>query len=209
MKKSSIASKPVIAAFDFDGTITTRDTIISFLFYVEGKWNSMGKLAMLVPAFLQYAVDRLSRQEVKEAILKKFFEGMRLDKLNELGKAFAHSKELNRLIRSSAKERIDWHIKQNHQCILISAGIDVYLDNWGKEAGFSHILCSQLDTDAAGIVTGKLRGSNCWGSEKMRRLEELLGPREHYILYAYGDSKGDRELLNAADYPFFCQIPKT
>ena len=45
-------------------------------------------------------------------------------------------------------------------------------------------------------------GKNCWGTEKVRRLQELVGSKEGYVLYAYGDTRGDRELLEYADHPF-------
>ena len=88
------------------------------------------------------------------------------------------------------------------ECVLISASIDAYLDPWSKLAGFDHVICSRLETTPAGNVTGRLVGLNCWGPEKVRRLEELFGPLKKYTLYAYGDSRGDKELLAGADYPF-------
>lgn len=73
--------------------------------------------------------------------------------------------------------------------------------------GFDHVICSQLETTSKGNVTGNLKGVNCWGPEKVRRLEELYGSRENYVLYAYGNGTGDKDMLNSADYPFFCTIP--
>lgn len=199
--------KPVIAVFDFDGTITTRDTLVSFLIYVAGKWTTLKKLAAISPALIDYLFGRLSRQKVKEIILTRFFSGMPVDQLRELGHSFAQSTILKQLIRPEARKRILWHRQQKHQIILISASIDAYLDSWGKQAGFDHVICSKLEVTPNKIVTGHLRGLNCWGPEKKRRLEELLGPRENYILYAYGDSQGDSDLLSIADYPFYKQMP--
>ena len=69
--------------------------------------------------------------------------------------------------------------------------------------GFDEIITSECQFDDRRILTGKLRGLNCWGPEKVRRLNEKMGPRDQYTLYAYGDSQGDRELLAFADFPFF------
>ncbi len=78
----------------------------------------------------------------------------------------------------------------------------------GEKAGFDDVIATRLESHEDGTVTGKLSGANCFGSEKVRRLEALLGAREGYSLYAYGDSRGDKELLSSADYPYYRQIPK-
>jgi phosphoserine phosphatase len=73
---------------------------------------------------------------------------------------------------------------------------------------FDACLSSRLSLDAQGCVTGKLLGSNCWGIEKVARLQDWLQrPRNTYTLYAYGDSRGDLELLAAADHPYYRIIP--
>lgn len=199
-------NKPVIAAFDFDGTITTRDSLLPFLFYASGYTETLKKLSLLSPTFLKYILGLKSRQNTKETVLKEFFWGMPIDWMTALGEVFSSSQDLDQLIRPEAKERIHWHQNQGHQCILISASIDVYLNPWAKTFGFRHVISSQLKITKDGKVTGELQGLNCWGPEKMRRLIELIGPRENYILYAYGDSRGDRELLASADYAFFKRL---
>lgn len=209
MNLSQLQEKAVVAAFDFDGTITKRDTLLSFLFYVAGRWPAVRKLTKLTPHFLEYLVNRLTRQQAKEMILQSFFAGMPISQLEELGKSFADSDELRRLIYPDALERIDWHRRQQHRCILVSASIDIYLKPWSQKAGFDDLICSTLEVDDNGIVSGHLQGLNCWGAEKERRLEEIVGPRGNFILYAYGDSRGDYELLSVADYPFFKTMPSS
>lgn len=203
----SLQEKPVIAAFDFDGTITKRDTLLSFLTFVAGKGQTAKKLALLSPKLLGFLFNLVSRQEAKEAILKRFFEGIPHQQLKEMGQAFAKSSVLSHLIYPAALKRLDWHRSQNHRCILISASIDTYLDPWSKKQNFNDLICSKLEVDPNGITTGHLQGPNCWGAEKERRLLELVGPRENFILYAYGDSRGDQELLKMADYPYYRKMP--
>ncbi len=106
-------------------------------------------------------------------------------------------------IKPQAMERLHWHKQQGHDCILVSASLELYLVPWAKRHGFQDILASRLEIDQKGRVTGQLIGKNCWGAEKRRRLIELLGPQKYYQLYAYGDSRGDQELLEIADYPFY------
>lgn len=196
------AKKPIIAVFDFDGTITTRDSFIPFLVHTAGLWPTTRKLTMLVPEAIKYLFRTISRQELKEKILMKFFAGMPISQLREHGEAFARSASLASLIRPEAKRRIEWHKQQKHRCILISAAIDSYLEPWGRLMGFDDTICSHMEITTTGAVTGKLKGLNCRGKEKVRCLEALIGSTKNFTIYAYGDSPGDKELLSIADYPF-------
>ena len=200
-------NKQVIAAFDFDGTITKRDTLLPFLFFAAGKLATWRKLIKLTPYFIGFSLRFISRQEAKEKVLRSFFGGMPSSQLEELGEAFALSAAMKKLILPRAMKRIEWHRRQNHRCVLVSASIDAYLTPWSQSVGMSDLICSQMKIDNYGIVTGGLEGLNCWGHEKERRLEPLITPRENYIVYAYGDSRGDKELLALADHPFFRQMP--
>lgn len=199
----NLMPKKSVAAFDFDVTITTCDTLIPFLRFVHGHCATLGKLLRLTPHMIGYALNIIQRQQLKESILTSFFKGIPKIELQELGTLFSQSKSLSQLIRPNALKRIHWHRQQGHLCVLVSAAIDPYIVPWGISAGFNHVLCSKLESDSNGLLTGKLHGINCRRNEKTRRLQEVLGCREEYILYAYGDSEGDQELLSMADHPFY------
>ncbi len=53
--------------------------------------------------------------------------------------------------------------------------------------------------DAHGRLTGRFSSRNCYGQEKVNRLLRVEPHRETYRLIAYGDSRGDREMLAFAD----------
>ncbi|MEI8364982.1 MAG: HAD-IB family hydrolase [Parachlamydiaceae bacterium] len=199
--------KRIVAAFDFDGTMTKRDTLLPFLFFAAGKRATLRKLFKALPYFAGFLLKIISRQQAKEKILKSFFSGIPESQLKELGETFSQSPALKKLLLPQAMKRLEWHRRQNHLCVLVSASIDAYLTPWHKAAGFDRLICSELEIDPYGIVTGKLRGKNCWGPEKERRLLPVIFPRENAILYAYGDSRGDRELLALADHPFLNKMP--
>jgi len=199
--------QPIVAAFDFDGTITTRDTLVSFLYHIAGPWSWLKNMMLLSPFILAYLCGFLSRQQTKERVLSKFINNASIDQVNAWGESFASSAALQALLKPAAMERILWHKQQGHRCVLISASIEPYLIPWAKSAGFDDVIASRLEAAPQGTASGRLHGKNCWGSEKVRRLSELLGPRESYTLYAYGDSRGDHELLATADHPFFNSMP--
>lgn len=200
--KKNWPSLPIVAAFDFDGTFTTHDSLIEFMLFTHGARCFTLNLIKETPAFLNYLTNNLSRQEMKECILTRFYSGLQLDEAKSLGKIFAETK-LDSIIRPSMINRLKWHQNKGHRCVLISAGIDIYLEPWSKKYNFHQALTSICKVSSHQYLTGKLLGKNCWGPEKVVRLKEFMGTEENYILYAYGDSRGDRELLTMADYAFY------
>jgi phosphatidylglycerophosphatase C len=191
-----------IAVFDFDHTMTDRDSLLPFLFYVQGFWKTIYDLLVLSPAFLSYLIGNLSRQRVKEKILTRFIGGRRWTDVEALGQQYADQR-LDCYLRPEALKRLIWHQAQKHRCVLVSASLEFYLKPWAKRHGFEEVLASQLELTSTGYITGKLLGLNCWGPEKQRRLIAYLGSTEDLQLYVYGDSRGDKEILALAHCPFY------
>lgn len=192
-----------IAAFDFDGTITYRDTLLPFLFFAQGLPIACAKIGCELPALSQFCLGRLSRHQLKEKIIRRFFGKMTKKELEEIGERFANE-SLEEKIKPEAFAQFNWHQSEGHRCVLVSANLDVFLKPWAKSVGFDDVICTELETKPDGRIAGTFNGGNCWGSEKVKRLQKLLGPRENYLLYAYGDSRGDHEMMMLADYPFYC-----
>jgi phosphatidylglycerophosphatase C len=185
------AEKPVVAAFDFDGTLTQRDSLLPFLWQAVG-WNGFACHAfLLAPTLARYGLGMIPNDVAKQRVLRQFFAGINIATLREKATQFAVH-ELPRLIRPATARRFDWHKQQGHRCIVVSASLELYVRPWALKMGFDDVLASRLETRADGSVTGNLLGKNCYGIEKVRRLEELLGARSGYTLYAYGDSRGDK-----------------
>jgi len=199
-------NKPVVAAFDFDGTLTRRDTLLPFLLHVIGAAAVMRHGFILLPTLVGYGLGMIRNDVTKERVLTRSFSGTDMGVLRDKAAQFAEDK-LPELIRPEASRRLDWHKKQGHRCIVVSASLDLYVQPWALKAGFNDVIASRLETLKDGHITGNLLGENCFGIEKVRRLEALLGSRSGYILYAYGDSRGDKELLSSADFAFYRRIP--
>lgn len=195
-------AKPVIAVFDFDGTITKRDVLLSFVFFTLGYRKTWLKLFSLIFPLLKLLWQKPTRLQLKEFFLTNFFSGLPINILKQAGERFAVSNALHRLVRSKALHKIEWHRQRGHRCIVASASVDIYLSFWCRSVGIDDLICSRLEV-IDGIVTGRLDGKNCWGKEKVVQLEQLIGKKESYVLYAYGDSNGDKELLAIADHSFF------
>ena len=197
-----MTSSSTFAVFDFDHTLTDRDSLLPFLFYTQGFWKTIYHLTCLIPAFLKYSIGNLSRQKIKEKILTRFMGGWLWTDVQTLGKQYA-DQQLDHYLKPEALKRLDWHLSQGHRCLLISASLEFYLKPWAMRHGFEAVLASQLEVTLTGQVTGRLLGLNCWGPEKERRLLAYLDSTSYDQLYVYGDSRGDQEILALADYPFY------
>ncbi len=191
-----------IAAFDFDHTLTDRDSLLPFLFYMQGFGKASYHLTALTPQFIRFLMGNLSRQGIKEKILERFIGDCLWTEIQALGQQYA-DEQLDQYLKPEALERLAWHQTQGHRCLLVSASLEFYLKPWAKRHGFEETLCSRLEIAPTGYVTGRLNGLNCWGPDKAQRLLAYLGPKVNYQLYAYGDSRGDQEMLALADYPFY------
>ncbi|KAF3362620.1 Protein CicA [Chlamydiales bacterium STE3] len=194
--------KPIVAAFDFDGTISYFDTLVPFLWKLSGPFGLLFHLFLTTPDFLRFLFGKISRQQAKEALLTKCLKGTPYSQAATAGQDYA-THFLKKLIKPAAMQKIAWHSQQQHHLVLISANLNVYLKPWARQGGFQTILASELEIDSEGRITGHLKGKNCWGQEKVERLLSTFGPKENFTLYAYGDSQGDKELLDLADFNFY------
>ena len=197
--------KPVVAAFDFDGTLTRRDTMFPFLLHVAGWGAFVRQVLVLAPTLAGYGLGLIRNDIAKERVFTRFLSGIDMVELQRKAAQFA-AQGVPGLLRAEAMRRLDWHKRQGHRCVVISASLELYVQPWALAAGFDEVIATRLESQEQGRITGRLSGANCFGIEKVRRLEALLGARDGYTLYAYGDSRGDRELLASADHAYYRRL---
>lgn len=191
--------RPVVAAFDVDGTLTTRDCVAPFL-YRTARFKAL--LALLRhPGQVAVAVARHDRDTLK-TIVCRAFAGMDAGAVNAAGEGFAEEIE-RRWLRPDTLARLRRHMELDHRVLLVSASLEPYLSPFGRNMGVSGVVCTRLEHDAHGTLTGRLDGANCRGPEKVRRLEDWLGANglADAVVWGYGNSAGDDALLVRADHP--------
>lgn len=195
----------IVAAFDFDGTVTYRETLSAFLRQVATPWQWGRNTLLLLPTLLGYGLRLIPNNTAKERVLHRFLAGMPQERLAQHGERFARD-IIPTLLRPQAMARLAWHRRQGHRCIIVSASIEDYVSPWARAAGFDAVIATRLVRDGNGRITGYYDGGNCYGAEKARRLRMLLGEGAVEI-YAYGDSRGDREMLAMADHAYYREMP--
>ncbi len=194
-------SRVPVAVFDFDGTITRRDSTIAFCLAVVPPWRLWPSVARLSPQLAGYGLGLVRNHVVKEALLGAFFTGVHEVALAQQAATWA-LRSLPGLVRPAALTRLRWHQSRGHRVVIASAALGIFLEPWARAVGIRDVLATALAAED-GRLTGRIQGANCYGREKVNRLQALLGNLEAIELYAYGDSRGDRELLAVAHHSFY------
>ncbi len=192
---------PEIAIFDFDGTLTRRDSLLPFLWKVAGPTASIWNGAVLLPTLLRYAVGILENGPAKEHVLRQFLAGKSVEKIQALAESFA-AETIPSLLDPEAVRRLRWHQEHGHTTVLVTASPELYAQPWAEAEGFDKALGTRLETKD-GVFTGQFLTPNCYGPEKTRRLEAEGPDLRGATIYAYGNSRGDCELLDMADRGFY------
>jgi len=197
--KSPTAGSPrrTVAAFDFDGTLTRRDTLLPFLVQLCGPSRVAWALASEAPVLASVALGRGDRDAGKARLLARVLAGRPMAAVQAVVDSYAADVTARRL-RPDTVTRLRWHVRNGHDVVVVSASPELYVAPIVRRLGVTTVLATGLEVDAADRLTGRLLGANVRGPEKERRLREHLGS-EPVTLYAYGDSTGDRELLAMAD----------
>jgi len=206
MSQNDASNARPVAFFDFDGTLTTGDTLMPFLKFVVGTPTYYAKLALVSPVLTAYFAKLLRNDIAKQIVLKQYLAGYHIDDLFERGQRFS-DEVIPTMLRPEGMERLRWHQEQGHECVLVSASMDVYLNAWAKREGFSEVICTALEKDDSGYVSGSIQGENCHGKEKFSRISSFSEDVGR-MKYAYGDSPGDYEMLSYSDKAFLLKRNK-
>lgn len=192
--------KNVIAFFDFDGTITTRDTLFEIIRFQKGPLAFYAGITLLSPLLVMFRLKLIANQKMKEIVLKFFFNNMPVETFQQQCNEFCN-KRLPALLRPKALNAIAWHQAEGHKVYIVTASAENWVAPWSETIGVP-CLGSRLEIKN-GRVTGLLTGRNCNGDEKVCRIREAVHLTTFETVYAYGDSSGDREMLALAQHRGF------
>lgn len=187
-----------IAVFDFDGTVTTKDTLLEFIKFVRGPVSFYAGFLRYAPQLLAYKSGLYPNWKVKQQIFSHFFKGMRLEDFNRLCEEF-FQKEGKALVRQSARIAIWEQLQKCNRVFIVSASIYNWIKPFASDLGIRDILSTEIEVDGEGCLTGFFSNKNCYGQEKVVRLLEQIPDLENNYLIVYGDSKGDSKLLKYAN----------
>jgi phosphatidylglycerophosphatase C len=197
----------VVAAFDFDGTLTRGGSVWPFLVAVGGRRRVVAAAVLLSGRLaLAAAFGGRFADDAKEALFRRTLGGLGAGELAGPAAVFGRS-HYSRHARADVRARLEWHRAEGHRIVIVSASLDCYLAPVAEDLGVG-LVATRLAVGPDGRLTGSYDGGNCRGPEKLARVRRWMaetaadttGPGAITdVLWAYGNSEGDRQLLKAAD----------
>ncbi|MEO0603778.1 MAG: HAD-IB family hydrolase [Myxococcota bacterium] len=185
-----------LVLFDFDGTLTDRDTMLAFARHVRGPYRFWAGMVWLLPLFVGLRLGLVPRTDAKRFFLRHFLGGLHRDALTAEARTFADRVE--GYLWPEGRTQLARHRERGDEVAVVSASLDLWLAPFMEARGL-RCLCTQADYDEDGIFHGDLASPNCRGPEKVARVREAFDLDDFDTVVAYGDSSGDTELLALAD----------
>jgi phosphatidylglycerophosphatase C len=189
-----------IAFFDFDGTITHKDTLLEFIRFAKGDIGFYSGFLLYSPALVAFKLKIISNQAAKQLILRHFFGKMSVTEFGKLCNDFA-VKVVPGLVRYKALHELQELEQKNFRIVVVSASAENWVKLWAEKMGYDYI-ATRLET-VSDCITGRITGSNCFGEEKVNRIKQQYKLSEYSEIYCYGDSDGDRPMLALGTKSFF------
>jgi phosphatidylglycerophosphatase C len=198
-------STPTVAAFDLDGTLTEGGSVFHWLAMIGGSARLyLAAARLIIPLTIGSIRSSHHADNAKERLFHAILAGRSEEQIRERSREFG-LQHLQRDARAHVIDRLLWHLARGDDVVIVSASPQYYVTDIAEKLGAHGALGTRLGVDARGKLTGSYLGKNCRGTEKMRRLEEWIAQRKYPtrpVIYAYGNSRGDKRLLTMADYPF-------
>ena len=222
-----------IFVFDFDGTLTHADTLLAFIRFACGPVRMCMGFALYAPLLVLMKLKLYPNYKAKQKVFAHFFRGMTLTRFDALCTAFAQQGEhlLRPAARSFidtvrpeayamaiVSASIDNWVRPFAELYLQSSNPQDKSQNNSQNNSQDNsqsnsqdpkpalpiiVLGTKVEVDAVGCLTGRFSTPNCYGPEKVHRIEAVWPHREQYDVSAFGDSRGDKEMLAYADQAYF------
>ncbi|MDR5799229.1 MULTISPECIES: HAD-IB family hydrolase [Caballeronia] len=191
-------SDQTVAAFDFDGTITTQDSLKSFIRHTVGRTRFALAVAAALPWLIGVPLGLTDRGSAKARFLRHALHGVSVGALQSAAERFCSTRLLE-IVRPEMLVRIRDHQSLGHTVVIVSASPSLYLEIWARTHDIDTVLSTELEIGERGF-SGRLLSANCWGPEKVRRLTRWWNSMPPSTLYVYGDSRGDRDMAAIATF---------
>ena len=185
-----------LVLFDFDGTITRDDSLLEFVAYVVGFKKFFRGILVLSPILAAYKLGLASNNFTRRKLLGYFFSGMSADKFDKICKKYSTT-HIEDILKQSAMDKIASYKAAGDKIVIVTASLEDWLRPWCDAQGLE-LLGTKIRRKGS-IITGEIEGQNCYGAQKVARVRAAYDVQAFDRIIAYGDSRGDREMLEFAD----------
>jgi phosphatidylglycerophosphatase C len=190
-----------LVIFDLDGTITYRDTLLPYVTgYLARSGRTRLRMARLLPTLAAFAVGAADHAAVKAAFIRATLGAATRAQLAAWTQEFVPG-VIATGSSPAALAMVKAHRAAGDRLVLMSASTDLYVPQIGDALGFDEVICTGVEFDAAGRLTGALTTANRRGAEKARCFEVLKQEHPGLETVAYGNAGSDLAHLRLADFP--------
>lgn len=185
-----------IAFFDLDGTITHRDTLFPLVLrFLSRRPLRLIRLLRVAPAVVRFASDR-DRGALKQSLLRATMHGIPREEILQVSRKFV-TDTIAQTCFADALAAIRRHREHGHYLVLMSASVDFYVPEFGRQLGFDQVISTGVAWRGEELE-GTLTTPNRRGEEKARCFQELVSARGDTHTFAYGNSDSDLPHLKLA-----------
>lgn len=188
--------------FDFDGTLTYKDTMFMYLKFYDATRFRLQFLKH-VPLFVLLKLRLAETEKVKKSFIGSILKGQTQEKIEKKSRQFFEA-HYPKIVRENALDFIKNIDRENTQSLLVTASLDIWARPFAD--AFNMKLLATKAEFKNGVFTGNFIGKNCNGNEKLARIQTEIKDKKYDKIIAFGDTSGDKPMLKWADeghYQFF------
>lgn len=202
--------KEKLAIFDVDYTITKRETLLEFYFFMMKKNPKLLKhLPKSIFSSIFYVFKIYDATKAKRTFIR-FIDGIEEHEMKKIVKEF-YQKRLTRIFYKDAIDTIIKMKAQGYKIYLISASAEFYLNELYNIKEVDKVIGTRFLKEN-GLHRNEMLGENCKGEEKVKRLKEVLKKEnieaDFENSYMYSDSLSDLPLFNLVGHPYLINYRK-
>lgn len=203
--------KEKLAIFDVDYTLTKRETLVEFYFFMVKKNPRYIKyLPKSIFSSIFYVFKMYDASKAKKTFIR-FIDGIEENDMKKIVKEF-YEKRLSKILYKDAIDMIKKMKKDGYKIYLISASAEFYLSELYNIKEVDKVIGTRFAKEN-GIHRNKILGENCKGEEKVKRLKEVLKKENIEVDFEnscmFSDSLSDLPLFNLVGYPYLVNFKKT
>ncbi len=197
---TTVSGMKTIAFFDFDGTLTKRDTLLDFTRFAFGNLRFLAAALLLLPRAVLVTLNLADRDTVARQFIRHFYKGENIRSLETRASEYA-ARVIPQLLHPEVAEAFRRHRDNGDEIVVVSASPELWLIPWCKGHGI-RLIATRLETRQE-VYSGEVTGRRCIGKEKVTRINAAYDLREFDTVFAYGNSDGDLAMLNMADHSYY------
>lgn len=191
--------------FDFDGTLSDRDSLVDFFIFTHGFIHFFWNMLLSIPIILVWKLGLYDAEKGKKFVINRFYKHWTKDKIDQQANLYLQ-KRMPKILRKGAIELVQSYQNKHNTIVIVSANIDLHLRAFCKQYQLE-LICTELLYEDE-IYTGKFASSNCDKQEKVNRVKAIYNKNNFDKVIAFGNSSGDKAMLNWADESYYRYLEK-